>query len=284
MDSARHGCASTSGQNVIFVAGGFDDTSALQTTMMFNLNECRWFPLPDMAQRRAWASAVYGLDRLFVIGGCDGKGQCLKSVEMLDLSRMQWCRLPDMTYPREGCGAALIGGQLIVCGGFNGTDNTNTVEVLNLATMEWTLAPSMNHCRGACAVACWESEERIFVMGGSSSKLSGNHAQCSAEVLDVATWNWTLLPPMKTKRIGASGVFAGPSHVVILGGSDGSQYLDTVSALDLNTMAWIDLPNMSSRRIGCASAMNGQYLVTMGGSDTKSHKLDTAEVLQWSLS
>eukprot|EP00931_Biecheleriopsis_adriatica_P093727 TRINITY_DN6745_c0_g1_i4.p1 TRINITY_DN6745_c0_g1~~TRINITY_DN6745_c0_g1_i4.p1 ORF type:complete len:493 (-),score=88.17 TRINITY_DN6745_c0_g1_i4:38-1420(-) len=90
---------------------------------------------------------------------------------------------------------------------------------------------------------------------------------------------------MGSRRGGCAAVVSGRT-VVVVGGSDGSSFLQTAEVFNLDTEQWSPLPSMGSRRRYCAAVVSGRTVVVVGGRDGSSD-LQTAEVFnldteQWS--
>ena len=62
------------------------------------------------------AAVVFG-DKIYVMGGEDGKRNDLKSMEWFDPKTQKWTRGAEMSSKRSGCAAAVLGDKIYVIGG-----------------------------------------------------------------------------------------------------------------------------------------------------------------------
>jgi len=275
MESPRHGCgAATDGNEHVFVMGGFDGSSTLDTLSIYSTTHGTWTSAEPMSTSRTWCAAAFGFDRLFVAGGCDANRRSLNTVEMYDHRLNKWCKCPSMSTPREGCAMVIVGHRLIVMGGFDGTRFLDSAEMLDLGTMKWVSLPSMTAARGACAAAVWEENGQVFVFGGSNDSGPLN----TTEVLDINSLQWIALPPMTNPRVGGAMAFDKHNQrVYVTGGNPG--FLNDVEYLDLKHMEWAAGPAMLHHRMGGASVCIGRQLIVVGGSTADDQKLSSAEGL-----
>ncbi|XP_052176421.1 F-box/kelch-repeat protein At1g74510 isoform X2 [Diospyros lotus] len=80
-----------------------------------------------------------------VAGGCDPRGNILRSVELYNSDTGTWMTLPSMNRPRKLCSAVFMDGKFFVMGGI-GVGNPNLLtcgEVYDLKTRTWHEIPDM---------------------------------------------------------------------------------------------------------------------------------------------
>jgi len=117
----------------------------------------------------------------------------------------------------------------------------------------------------------------VFAVGGlqrASSPLR------SAEVYEVESGGWRLLPEMRTERGYLAVAHAGRSSgagLLALGGSDGKGALASCEAFDYRAGEWREIASMSRPRIWLGAATVGDHVFAAGGYDGQEY-LDLVEV------
>ena len=139
-----------------------------------------------------------------VAGGVGEEGARLRTVESYNRALHKWVVFPPMQSAREGCGCyALPDGRIGVFGGYgSGGKLLRSCEAFSFRTHEWEALPPMlqaRHSFGICAVA-----GGVCVFGGWSDGADrgggAEGALRSAQVLDVASAQWSRLPDMPRAR------------------------------------------------------------------------------------
>ena len=117
----------------------------------------------------------------------------------------------------------------------------------------------------------------VFAVGGlqrASSPLR------SAEVYEVESGGWRLLPEMRTERGYLAVAHGGRSSGAVLfalGGSDGKGALASCEAFDYEAGEWREIASMSRPRIWLGAATVGDHVFAAGGYDGQEY-LDLVEV------
>ena len=118
----------------------------------------------------------------------------------------------------------------------------------------------------------------VFAVGGlkrASSPLR------SAEVYEVESGGWRLLPEMRTERgylaVAHGGAASGPRVLFALGGSDGKGALASCESFDYEAGEWREIAPMSRPRIWLGAATVGDHVFAVGGYDGAEY-LDLVEV------
>ena len=117
----------------------------------------------------------------------------------------------------------------------------------------------------------------VFAVGGlqrASSPLR------SAEVYEVESGGWRLLPEMRTERGYLAVAHGGRSSGAVLfalGGSDGKGALASCEAFDYEAGEWREIASMSRPRIWLGAATVGDHVFAAGGYDGAEY-LDLVEV------
>ena len=78
----------------------------------------KWETLPEkMPNARVFSTPVELDGKLYVIGGCDARGQPVDNLEVYDPVKKEWSELKKMPTKRAGTCAVGIGQNIIVMGG-----------------------------------------------------------------------------------------------------------------------------------------------------------------------
>ncbi|XP_046841991.1 uncharacterized protein LOC124436108 [Xenia sp. Carnegie-2017] len=86
----------------VVLLGGNDGREALNSVVMYDINNGKITFLPSMLEKRYGCCAVITDDTIIVMGGVNDKGEYLKSVECLKMgSNFSWTYLPSMKKPRS---------------------------------------------------------------------------------------------------------------------------------------------------------------------------------------
>lgn len=111
--------------------------------MAVNSSDFRWQSLRSMPTKRVFSTAVDGGGaggQLYVIGGCDARGQPLDAFESYDRTRDKWSRLLNVPTGRAAPCAAVVGDRWIVTmGGISAAQQPlDVVEVYDTVEKKWT--------------------------------------------------------------------------------------------------------------------------------------------------
>lgn len=91
-----------------------------------------------------------------------------------------------------------------------------------------------------------------------------------AEVYDLETKKWSLLPSMPTKRAAASSVAIVRKRLVVIGGVDPKQVpLAPVDVFDPYQQTWDSLPPLPIGVVGPCVQVVGEKIYVLGGTDKK---------------
>jgi N-acetylneuraminic acid mutarotase len=112
----------------------------------------------------------------------------------------------------------------------------------------------------------------IYVLGGRASKvLEPEHYLNTAECYDTFRNEWIQLPPMMSKRVGASSIVAKDGRVFIIGGyaKHPDKPLASGECFDPRTGEWKAIAELSQGRFGHSIAACGKYLYVIGGDSRR---------------
>ncbi|CAE7210612.1 Klhl18 [Symbiodinium natans] len=156
--------------------------------------------------------------------------------------------------------AAALDGKIYVMGGVE--TGGRTVQVFDTASSSWGQGPTLSCDRELAAAAV--VGDRIYVTGGV-----GNGGALSS----MESWSpgsgeegWSEGPDSGKGRSGHAAVGL-EGKLVLLGGSDGRNFLNSVQSFDPSTQQWQELRPLHERRNGVAAAALGGKIYAVGGHD-----------------
>jgi N-acetylneuraminic acid mutarotase len=224
-------------------------------------------PLPAAVQETAAAATA---DRLYVIGGYDGRQQSLSSVYVFDGST--WSEGPALRVALNHPAAAALGPQVYEAGGFGANGASNRVFVLDAGGSQWREVAPMHHARGAGVLVALRG--RLLAIGGRS----GNTQIAPVESYDPTTGHWTDLPPLPHARNHLSAYVSG-SSVCVTGGREPATSTRT-DCLDSATSTWQPGPTLPVPTSGAAAGLLGTTVVVAGGEPADESRL-VSDVQEW---
>ncbi|XP_027192994.1 F-box/kelch-repeat protein SKIP11-like [Cicer arietinum] len=161
--------------------------------------------------------------------------------EAFDPNRGRWMHLPRMNsselFMLSDKESLAVGTNLLV---FGREIMTSAIYKYSILTNEWTKGIEMNTSR--CLFGSASIGEIAILAGGCD--LQGNILK-SAELYNLDTNQWEILPDMNTARKMCSGVFMDGKFYVLGGiGADKTTKLTSGEEFDLKTRKWREIPNM----------------------------------------
>ncbi len=301
LQTARNGAAaaSLSGGRVV-IAGGFDGSNFLQSAELFDPSTNAFTALAasgssELQTTRAGSvAASLPNGQVLIAGGANSSG-ILQSAELFDPSTNAFTALPasgssELQTARTGAVAAsLPDGKMLIAGGFDGSSYLQSAELFDPNTNSFTAlaASGSSELQTARedAVAASLPGGRVLIAGG----FDGSNFLHSAELFDPSTDTFTALPAsgsseLQTAREGAVATSLADGEVLIAGGFDGSNVLQSAEVFDPSTDTFTALPasgssELQSTREGAvaASLPLGRVLIA-GGLDGSSF-LQSAELM-----
>ncbi|XP_065916819.1 influenza virus NS1A-binding protein homolog A-like [Dysidea avara] len=254
----------------VYVVGGYNRTSCLDTVEMYNKAENRWQYVSKLTTKRSRCAAVSLNGSLYALGGSDGHRD-LDSMEVYMPETDQWKMVKAMmTEGKSSFGAVTLNGNIYVIGGAQMSYILPSMECYNPAKQQWTSLPDMNTSRNDLAVAVLG--DKIYAIGGEQST-SG--CTSSVECYNTKTSTWEFVAPLKTPRRGAYAVTY-DGKIYVFGGCASAKVLDSVEVYDPTEDAWTQGAPMTLPRCSLiASVLNKQIMITGGFTGTTF--LNTAE-------
>ena len=188
------------------------------------------------------------------------------------------CWTPRTKLPKAllDVGGTAIGDKLYVVAGKTPTTYERGLYIYDPVADSWSqgadlVGPAVEN---PAAVA---SGGKMYVFGGSTDPFK--NAVNNAAVYDPATNAWTALPPMPTRRGGATAQVI-DGKIYVAGGIDVSgASLASVDVFTIATGAWSSNPAMSTRRDNAGSAVLDGKLYVFGGRTRNADGSTPVEVL-----
>uniref|UniRef100_A0A672HAJ5 Kelch-like protein 12 n=1 Tax=Salarias fasciatus TaxID=181472 RepID=A0A672HAJ5_SALFA len=225
----------------------------------------RWVWKPNIARKRRYVATVSLHDRVYVIGGYDGRSR-LSSVECLDYTADEdgvWYTVATMNVRRGLAGATTLGDMIYVAGGFDGSRRHTSMERYDPNIDQWSMLGDMQTAREGAGLVV--ASGLIYCLGG----YDGLNILNSVERYDPHTGHWTSVTPMATKRSGA-GVALLNDHIYVVGGFDGVSHLDSVEVYNIRTDYWTTVASMTTPRCYVGATVLRGRLYAIAGYDGNS--------------
>ncbi|XP_008581994.1 PREDICTED: kelch-like protein 12 [Galeopterus variegatus] len=135
---------------VLLVVGGFgSQQSPIDVVEKYDPKTQEWSFLPSITRKRRYVASVSLHDRIYVIGGYDGRSR-LSSVECLDYTADEdgvWYSVAPMNVRRGLAGATTLGDMIYVSGGFDGSRRHTSMERYDPNIDQWSMLGDMQTAR-----------------------------------------------------------------------------------------------------------------------------------------
>ncbi|XP_007632439.1 kelch-like protein 12 isoform X2 [Cricetulus griseus] len=251
---------------VLLVVGGFgSQQSPIDVVEKYDPKTQEWSFLPSITRKRRYVASVSLHDRIYVIGGYDGRSR-LSSVECLDYTADEdgvWYSVAPMNVRRGLAGATTLGDMIYVSGGFDGSRRHTSMERYDPNIDQWSMLGDMQTAREGAGLVV--ASGIIYCLGG----YDGLNILNSVEKYDPHTGHWTNVTPMATKRSGA-GVALLNDHIYVVGGFDGTAHLSSVEAYNIRTDSWTTVTSMTTPRCYVGATVLRGRLYAIAGYDGNS--------------
>jgi DNA-binding CsgD family transcriptional regulator/N-acetylneuraminic acid mutarotase len=147
----------------LYLFGGRDDRSYVNTTYIYNPEKDQWEEGKTMATRRAYAAAASLGPHVFIIGGYDGQRE-QSTCEVYDTEQDTWDTCEPLIQGRGGLGLVQVANQLYAVGG-GWSNYLGFSEKYNPETTGWTPfeTPVSRQWRNLAAAS---SLSKFYVAGG----------------------------------------------------------------------------------------------------------------------
>mmetsp|Transcript_8274 Transcript_8274/g.18492 ORF Transcript_8274/g.18492 Transcript_8274/m.18492 type:complete len:463 (-) Transcript_8274:158-1546(-) len=283
----RHGaCAGVVlGPGQVLLAGGNNGLHCHRTTTVLTWAEGRGVAAqagPVMGVPRKECAAVKLDDsRILIVGGHDGQ-RFLDSTEIFYI-RTGECRPgPSLISPRAGMAVTkLESGHVLVLGGRNSAGVLKSTEMWDsLHGNSFHRGPSMLLSRVGPSVVVLD-ERRILVLGGADEATTHNLAELLTVGIPVeaARMSFALGRDIGVPRAFFSVAMLNTGSVLLIGGHDGVDFLDSTEVLNINNMEVSGGPRLKERRARCAAALVAENRILVAGGSNDAMDLASTELL-----
>eukprot|EP00746_Dinoflagellata_sp_MGD_P112371 gnl/MRDRNA2_/MRDRNA2_49413_c0_seq1.p1 gnl/MRDRNA2_/MRDRNA2_49413_c0~~gnl/MRDRNA2_/MRDRNA2_49413_c0_seq1.p1 ORF type:complete len:444 (+),score=76.39 gnl/MRDRNA2_/MRDRNA2_49413_c0_seq1:113-1444(+) len=225
-----------------------------------------WSVAPSMSVRRSRFAAVTIDNRVYALGGWDGKSP-LASVEVFEAVTGKWKPITPLTIARQAHAAAVVDGIIYILGGIDCKSSVlSNVETYDPRIGKWSNVSSMVTERAYLAAAALDGFLHCFggYDDGGFGEV-GNHL-ATAERYDVRNGLWCPIPSMSHATVqGGRAELAGAvlgSSIYALGG-DG--VVGGVECFSTQTQTWSPISTMLMGRDAHAAVTLGEKIYVVGG-------------------
>lgn len=151
----------------LYVLGGHDGESYLDTVYVYDPASDSWRPLPVLPEARAASSGGTLAGQLMVVGGENDSG-ALNTCYQFDPAAASWAQCPDLLAPRTRAGSAVLLNRLYVIGGAHQNEPLSFSEMYDPASETWQVinTPMLEDADGWSDPGVGQVETRIYALGG----------------------------------------------------------------------------------------------------------------------
>lgn len=239
--------------------GGFGRGGVFQSCECFNLGINSWVPSSKLTTPRARLAAVQLEDKVYALGGSDGKAD-LSSVEVFSNKSKVWKKLSSsLCTARSDFSATVLDGLIYAIGGVYYSSLLRSAEVFDPLSEEWKPIASMSTPRrGVATVSCNGS---IYAIGGQASSWGCLN---SVERYDPVANQWQKVAPMAMHRRNACAVATG-DRIYVIGGYNGSSAVSVVEVYDPVSNKWGSVNPMALKRSNASAVLFEDAVYVVGG-------------------
>jgi hypothetical protein len=257
------------------------------------------------------------MEDILVAGGCDRRGNALKSVERFSWKKNAWERMSSMSVGREGATSFVYENQLFVAGGCD----SRVIEVLNLNedSMQWdeSVAKVPYHCKylrsvvyqnragffcrckktDYCAELCLtapytckqlcnmaEPARINYTVVAFEHKVlifGGRSATNKNQLDSVLEFDVSTkefkVMPSLPRALEEPAALRWGDEAILIGGGDEAGQTNKVFMYNSKTGNTTELPPMNEERCGCAAVITGNTIVVMGGRGKTTGRVRSVE-------
>ena len=269
------------GRRKIFVCGGRDDNTRVNSVESYNWQENSWTLEPPMKYVRSGASAfVYG-GEIYVSGGWDGINNT-DSIESLNFDKkdLEWSQSPvNMPIKCSRHKMVCYENSVILTGGDinNNTTSDGIYEIGLNPPHEVKLLTQMPEPRRyhGCEIV----DNQVIIVGGATSDYFKDNKN-TVYLYDINNNECKTLPPLPF-AVAEMATVSYKGNVVLIGGvNEKGDTLNTVAMYDIKTGQTKMLPCLNHKRASSAAVIAGNVIIVMGGFNYQTKKrLNSVECL-----
>ena len=270
-NESRCGAGIVTIEEEMYVVGGYNRNTCLDSVELYNKAENRWEYVHNMRSKRARCNAVALNNSIYAFGGSDGHRD-LDSMEVYTPASDEWKMSPvTMIEGRSSFGAVAVDDKIYAIGGTHYSYPLSSAECYNPVKQKWTSLPDMRVSRNDLAVAVLDG--KIYAIGGEQST-SG--CTSTVERYDVESSTWEPVASLKTPRRGACAItFDG--KIFVFGGCASATVLRSVEVYNPETNSWSPASQMTLPRCSLIGSVFGNQIMIAGGFNGSTF-LNTTEI------
>ncbi|XP_077292019.1 kelch-like protein 24 [Arctopsyche grandis] len=189
MNKKRFNATSVIINERIFVIGGDDMKSRVDTIEEYNIIENSWKIVASMIESRYRHASVVYKGKIYVFGGISD--DYLSSVEEYDPNSNQWTKLSPMKWKRRNFTAVVVNDSIYCIGGHNYMGIVGQVEKFDPRSNSWTEVSNMP-VKDYGFQAIYHNEKIICFGGMRNSKI---------QVYDPAKNTWQIIGEFPNQRV-----------------------------------------------------------------------------------
>ena len=278
-------CDLFTGRQKIFVCGGRDGQTFLNSAESYSWPNNSWTLEPAMNEKRSYHSAFVHGREIYVGGGFTGT-KITDSIEILnvDEENLEWQpQSPQFKMPIKSHGHKMVCHENSVMhtgGRSEGGNFSDGIYETSLNpphnTKLLTKMPEPRSFHG-----CEIIDNQVVVAGGMATN-NIKDTKNTVYAYDLDNGELKTLPPLPSPVSGMATV-SYKGNVILIGGADYRKTLNTVMIYNVKTGKIKKLPCLNHKRAGCAAVIIGNVIVVMGGyvSETRTY-LNSVEFLDLS--
>jgi N-acetylneuraminic acid mutarotase len=270
MPTARSAIAATNIGDDIYVIGGYDRIGNIMDVVeVYNVKNNSWKSVAALPHPLHHSAAASFDGKIYVVGGFISTREWIPTNQLFiyDPIRNQWTEGKSMPSPRGALSALFVKGTLYAIGGQDGAGVLNINEAYDSLTDSWiSKAPMIT---GRHHAASTTVDDKIYVIGGRTSRTSPLVNVNVNEMYDIETGKWTVVGSMPSKRssIAASAI---NNSFFVFGGEDFTRIYNNNEKYDIEHRKWTSQEPMPTSRNGLAAvSVDNRIFVVGGDADRK---------------
>ena len=252
------------GRQKIFLCGGFDGKTLLNSVKSYSWPENTWTLEPALNEKRSGHAAFVHGREIYVSGGQNAT-KWTDSIESLnvDEENLEWKPQFKMPIKSEGHKMVCHENNVIQTGGHDGGKVSDGICKISLNSPHDTkLLAQMREPR--CYHGCEIIDNQVVVAGGTTS-IHIKDTKNSVYAYDLNNNELKTLPPLPFP-ISEMATVSYKGNVILIGGvNEKRQTLNSVVMYDVKTGKFKMLPCLNHERAGCAAVIIGNIILVMGG-------------------
>ena len=280
----------------VLVTGGYEGSTDLNTTELYDPGQGIFSPAAPMAQSRSNHTATRLCNgKILVVGGQAG-GRTLSSAELYDPATGMWSPTGNLHFARAYHTATLLpNNQVLVTGGVSMAappvfaqgapmgSALDAAELYDPSTRKWTATGSMHDARYTHTATLLDNGD-VLVTGGMDSRMTADPAldeirvrtpSCvpaisSAEVFHCKTGTWSETGSLIDARFNHTATLLPNGDVLIVAGQSDGIHRKSAELYHPDSGTWVATGSLRTSRNGQTATLlpDGRVYVVGGANET----------------